>query len=197
MRLPMNNFLQIAHGLDLMPLRIALARRPQLWHEDTFLRHYPQGPFGEVESVMLRFPKKLEVKDEAQLALYKANMLPGHDQHESIDYPAYQALPEARSAVMFVFGLCGGTRLGRVMLNKIKPGGRIFRHADTPEHTSYYSRFHVVLDSAPGVRFLCGDEEVYMAPGEAWYFRNSEEHEVINNSDVERIHLVIDAHCPP
>jgi hypothetical protein len=31
-----------------------------------------------------------------------------------------------------------------------------------------------------------------MAPGETWWFQNAVEHEVINNSPIERIHLVID-----
>jgi Aspartyl/Asparaginyl beta-hydroxylase len=196
----MKNFLKLMYGMDALPLQLAIARRPELWAEDTFLRRYPQGPFGEVESIMLRFPEKV-VFDESdpeaakKLELYKLNRLPGFDQHESIDYPAYAKLPEARGLVMTVFGLVAGTRLGRVMVNKIKPGGRIFRHADTPVHTDYYSRFHVCLQSAPGVRFLAGDEETYMAPGEAWWFDNSQEHEVINNSNVDRIHLVIDAKC--
>lgn len=190
----MKNFVKLMYGMDGLPLQLAIARRPELWKVDTYLRDYPQGPFGEIESIMLRFPEKRVVEQEQELADYKAGK---HlfDQHENIDYPAYKTLPEARGLVMTIFGLVGGERLGRVMLNKIAPGGRIFRHADTKEHTDYYSRFHVVLQSAPGVRFLCGDEEVYMAPGEAYWFRNAEEHEVINDSQVDRIHLVMDARC--
>lgn len=196
----MKNFQRIAENLDLTPLRIAIARQPELWAEDTFLRHYPQGPFGMVESIMLRFPQKVvfDEKDPRaakKLELYKQNKLPGFDQHESIAYPSLLKLPEARPLFMFIFGLAGGTRLGRVMVNKIKPGGRIFRHADNPEHVAYWTRFHIAINSQPGVRFLCGDEEVYMAPGEAWWFRNAEEHEVINDSADDRIHMVVDVRC--
>jgi len=191
----MKNFMRLSQGLDTTPLLLAIMRRPELWTEDTFLRHYPQGPFGEVESIMLRFPEKVVFDGEdaeEKLALYKANRLPGFDQHESIDYPAYKALPEARPLVMSLMHYVGGERLGRVMVNKISPGGRIFPHADTPEHADYYSRFHIVLKSASGVMFRCGDERAYFEPGSAFWFNNKLEHEVINDSDDDRIHLVMD-----
>jgi hypothetical protein len=190
----MKHFLKIAEGVIVTPLMLAIARRPELWKADTYLRDYAKGPFGEVESIMLRFPEKRVFEQEAELEAYKRGESK-FDQHESIDYPAYAMLPEARPLIMGIFNTVAGERLGRAMVNKIKPGGRIFPHADTPEHVRYYSRFHLVLQSAPGVRFICGDEENYMATGEVWWFRNAEVHEVINNTDVDRIHLVMDARC--
>lgn len=184
----MQNFMRLATGLDVLPLVLAYKRRPDLWREDTYLRDYPQGPFGEIESIMLRFPVKRVVETEAELA--DANSR--YDQHENIDYPAYKLLPDARNLIMPLMTRVGGERLGRCMVNKIMPGGRIFPHADTPAHAEYYSRFHIVLESAPGVVFRCGDEQAYMAPGEAWWFNNALEHEVINNSGQERVHLIVD-----
>lgn len=192
----MRNFLRIASGVNVTPLMLAIARRPALWTEDTFLRHYPQGPFGEVDSIMLRFPVKQTDLTDEQIEQYKQNLLPGFDQHESIDYPPYAILPEARQIVMQVFAAVGGERLGRVMINRIAPGGRIFPHADTPEHVKYYSRFHVVLQSKPGVFFRAGHEEAYWEPGAVFWFDNSLEHEIRNNSDADRIHLVMDCRCP-
>ncbi|MEJ0004376.1 MAG: aspartyl/asparaginyl beta-hydroxylase domain-containing protein [Pararobbsia sp.] len=191
----MKNFLKIAEGVDQTPLLLAIHRRPDLWKEDTFLRHYPQGPFGETESIMLRFPRIADFsrdKTGKKVEKYRANLLPGYDQHESIDQPAYKVLTEARPIVMQLMARVGGERLGRVMINKIVPGGRIFPHPDTPVHADYYSRFHVVLMSAPGVNFRCGDETVYMGVGEVWWFNNKLEHEVVNNSGVDRIHMVVD-----
>lgn len=187
----MNHFLKLANNVDVMQLLLAIRRRPELWQEDTYLRDYPQGPFGEIESIMLRFPEKRVFEQEAEVEAYKRGE---HffDQHESIDYPAYKLLPEARPLVMNLMHFVGGERLGRVMINKIKPGGKIFPHADTPEHANYYSRFHIVLESYPGVVFCCADEQVYMATGEVWWFNNKLEHEVINNSAGDRIHMVID-----
>ena len=93
---------------------------------------------------------------------------------------------------MSLMSYVGGERLGRVMINKIAPGGRVFPHADTPVHANYWDRFHVVLESQPGVDFRCGDEHVYMEPGSVWWFQNAIEHEVVNKSPGDRIHLIVD-----
>lgn len=184
----MNNFQRITGGIDIMPLLLAIKRRPDLWKEDTYLRDYPQGPFNQIESIMLRFPVKSVHETEEELQNHQST----YDQHESVDYPAYKLLPEARLLVMNLMAYVGGERLGRVMINKIAPGGAIFPHVDTKSHTDYYSRFHLVLQSQPGVTFRAGDESVYMATGEAWWFDNSQEHEVINNSADDRIHMIVD-----
>lgn len=184
----MRNFLRLAQGVDVMPLLHALARNPQLWHEDTYIRNYPQGPFGEIDSIMLRFPEKALVDSVAAQEAFLAE----HDQHESIDYPAYASLPEARPLIMNLMNYVGGTRLGRCLLNRITPGGRIFPHADSKPHCEYYERYHIVLQALPGVGFRCGDESVSMLTGEIWWFNNADEHEVVNNSGEERIHLIVD-----
>lgn len=184
----MRNFQQIAMNVDVLPLLLAIKRRPELWKEDTYLRDYPQGPFKQVESIMLRFPVKGVYETEAELK----DHLSKYDQHENIDYPAYKILTEARVLVMSLMTRVGGERLGRVMINKIVPGGVIFPHADTPAHAEYYSRFHIVLQSQPGVVFKCADEQVYMPVGTCWWFNNKEVHEVINNSAEDRIHMIVD-----
>lgn len=191
----MRNFMRLATGVNVTPLMLAIARRPELWAEDSFLRNYPQGPFGEVESIMLRFPVVATGLTDEEIALYKQNKLPGYDQHESVDQPAYAKLHEARSLVMNVFAAVAGERLGRVMINKIAPGGHIFPHADTPEHCNYYRRFHVVLQSAEGVEFRCDKETTYWETGSVFWFNNKLEHEIHNHSDADRIHMIIDARC--
>jgi len=187
----MRNFLKIGQGTDVMPLLASIARKPELWTADTYLRDYPQGPFGEVDSIILRFPVKSVKQTEEEVAKHFSD----YDQHECIDQPAYAELPEARPLIMGLMAYVGGTRLGRVMINRIKPGGVIFPHKDTPVHAEYWSRHHLVLQAEPGVVFRCEDESVFMRPGETWYFDNAKEHDVTNNSATDRISMVIDVRC--
>lgn len=187
----MRNFMRLAQNAAVAPLLLALHRFEKsrgIWREDTYLRDYPQGPFGDVESVILRFPPRSVHETEEALKDHLSNI----DQHENVDQEAFKLLPEARPLVFGVMAAVQGERLGRVMINKLRPGGRIYRHADTPEHAAYWDRHHIVLQSGPGVAFMCGDEQVYMAPGDIWWFDNSQEHEVINNSADDRIHMIID-----
>lgn len=182
----MKHFMRLA-VVDTAKLMLAIRRRPELWQEDTYLRDYPQGPFGETETIMLRFPVK-RVLEQEELA--RANEL--FDQHENIDYPAYKILHEARPMVMNLFAAVAGERLGRVMINKICPGGRIFPHADTPEHCDYYTRFHIVLHGLPGCMIRCDDERMDMRTGDVFWFNNKLEHEVVNNSCDDRVSMVVD-----
>jgi hypothetical protein len=159
-----------------------------IWKSDTYLRDYPQGPFGDCESIILRFPPRSVFETEEELKKHQLTF----DQHECVDQEVFKMLPEARPLIFGVMAFAQGERLGRVIINKIKPGGKIYPHADTAAHAEYYDRFHVVLKSQPGVIFRAGEEEIYMPIGSAWWFDNSQEHEVINNSCDDRIHMVID-----
>lgn len=192
----MKNFHLITTGVDVTAVMVKLAHHPEFWHADTYLRTYPQGPFGEVDSIICRFPPRTVAETQAKAEELKAD--PYYDQHECVDLPIFDKLPEVRRVVMAMFTAVGGVRLGRVMINRIQPGGCITKHADTLDHANYWHRHHLVLQSAPGVIFNAGDESVYMAPGEFWYFNNGKDpdrpaHEVLNGSAVERIHLVMDA----
>jgi len=188
----MRNFLKIAEGLNVTPLLNALYRKQDLWKADDFLRKFPQGPFGETDTVYLRFQDHVKVENDEELALYQQNKLAGHDLHECPWRPEINELPEARNHIMALMQSMGATRLGRCMINRIKPGGRIFPHADSKWHAEYWDRYHLVIQSEPGNVFRCGDEQVWMRPGELWWFQNALEHEVTNNSAEDRIHLVMD-----
>lgn len=181
----MRNFLRIASGINVTPLLLALARRPELWNQHTLRTTHPQSPHTQVDDIWLRFNALPPEGEEAKVV----------DEHESLDYPAYATLPEARQLVMGIFASVAGERLGRVLITRLPPGGHIAPHVDGGSHASYYERHHLVLQSNPDSLFRAGDEAVSMAAGELWWFDNSKEHEVFNHGKDDRIHLIIDARC--
>jgi hypothetical protein len=178
----LKNFLKLAQGINMTPLMVQIQRQPELWKADTYLRDYPQGPFEDVETIFLRFPPCSVSELERST----------RDQHECVWMDGALHLPSARGLIFSLMGTVEGERLGRVMLNKIRPGGRIFPHADTPVHANYWDRFHYVVKSQPGVVFRCGEEQAQMTTGDVWWFQNAIEHAVTNNSADDRIHLIID-----
>lgn len=187
----MRNFYKCGSDLQVQHLMLALHRLNKssgIWKEDTYLRKFPQGPFGDVDSVILRFPTRTTAETEEALA----GELKNFDQHECHDTEAFKKLPEARPLIFALMNFAQGERLGRVIINRIHPGGQISRHTDTEAHAAYYDRFHVVLKASPGVTFRCGGEELQARTGDAFWFDNSQEHEVINNSGDDRVHLVVD-----
>lgn len=178
----MKNFFRLAAGLNMSPLMAQIVRQPDLWKADTYLRDYPQGPFEDVETIFLRFPPASVSELEQQ----------GRDPHECVWMDGAVHLHAWRPLVFNLMATVEGERLGRVMINKIRPGGVIYPHADTPLHCAYYSRYHYVVHSQPGVVFRCGQEVAGMQTGEAWWFNNALEHEVCNNSTDDRLHLIVD-----
>lgn len=188
----MKNFQIVGNNLDVIPLLLAIKQQPDLWKEDTYLRNYPQGPFGDVESIILRFPVRKVCASAEEMEEY----MKGQDQHENYDMPVYATLPQARPLVMWLLARVQGERLGRVIINKLRPGGMITAHKDSKPHTDYYSRFHIPLQSGPGAIIRAGDETLHMPVGSAWWFNNAEQHEVMNNSADDRIHLIVDVRTP-
>lgn len=177
----MKNFQAIGQA-DVLPLLHQIQRQPELWKADTYLRDYPQGPFGDTETIFVRFPPASVTELERST----------RDQHECIWMDGAIHLPAAMPIVRQIVGRVEGERIGRVMINKLRPGGRVYPHADTPAHAEYWDRYHVVLQSEKGCTFRCGDETVHMPVGQVWWFQNAIEHEVINASPVDRIHMIVD-----
>ena len=175
----MKNFQQIATNLDVLPLLLAVRRQPELWGKDRVRAEFDQSPHREVDDILLRFSDTAAADIGDELICNNTE--------------AMRALPQARPLIYWLMARVEGDLLGRVMITKLPPGGRIYPHADVlGKYANTMSRFHIPLQSGPGCMFRAGDEQVSMYPGEAWDFNAHAEHEVINNSADDRIHLIVD-----
>lgn len=184
----MKNFVRLGVLPDQETIQALGSIQADHWQADTYIRHFPQGPFGDTESIILRFPTRSV--HETQEAL--AEHLRHWDQHENYWLPIADELPLLKRLIFNLARNMEASRIGRCIVNKMQPGGRIYRHADSPDHAAYWSRHHIVLHAWSGNDFHCGDEVVNMLTNEIWWFNNLLEHEVHNNSNDYRIHLVVD-----
>ena len=190
----MRNFLKMGEGIDVYPLLYAIHRQPEVWNaHSTRKAHYRSIHIG-LDDITLRYNKFDQGGDYVEQVCSEI---------QCVNYPAFAQLPEAIPLVFQLMNRVQGEHLGRVLIAKMNPGTIIPTHNDIiPEATEafpnkiapalYYDRYHIVLKSNPGVIFKAGDEQVYMATGEVWWFDNTQEHEVINNSADDRIHLIVD-----
>lgn len=182
----MKNFQLVAQGVDVLPLLLAIKQKPHLWNQNTLRTTHANSPHTSVSDIWIRF-NDLEPYQQGGADI--AGVL---DQHESIWYPAAAELPQVRSLVFALMARVEGERLGRVLITSLEPGKRVDPHPDSGDHARYFERFHIVLQATPGMVFRCGDEQVQMKAGEAWWFQNQIEHEVVNNGSDDRIHLIVD-----
>lgn len=169
----------LSQTIDTRPLLAELEKYPNLWDQNNLRTTFENTPHSEVSDIWLRFNSM----DSTNIP----------DEKEAIDYAAYHMMPIFRKTVMAVLAYVGGERLGRVLITKLPPGGRITPHADQGGSPEYYERFHVPLQG--GGWFRCQEEVVRMKTGDLWWVQNLVEHEVLNDSNQDRLHLIIDARC--
>ncbi|OEK03953.1 aspartyl beta-hydroxylase [Roseivirga sp. 4D4] len=83
------------------------------------------------------------------------------------------------------------TKLLSVRLMKLTAGSEIKEHRDY-DLDEEDVRLHIPIQTNEDVHFYVNQKEVLMAEGECWYLRLSDPHRVMNNSEQDRIHLVMD-----
>lgn len=86
-----------------------------------------------------------------------------------------------------------GAVLGRTRLMRLSGHAEVSPHYDIHYYWRERMRIHVPIVTQPTVRFICGDEEVNMKPGECWIFDTWAKHRVINDAERSRVHLVVDS----
>lgn len=195
----MRNFLCVAKGIDVGPLLHSLMIQPELWNAHDTRTVHPMSVHRGVDDILLRYNQFWEGEDYVEKVCTELQM---------VNYPAWSALPLAQPFIWSLMTRVNGYHLGRVMISRLMPGHFIPTHSDRIDIVEedypdkippavYYERYHIPLQSDPGVIFHCEDEEVFMEPGSVWWFNNQKLHSVHNNSGRERLELIIDICVKP
>jgi hypothetical protein len=81
----------------------------------------------------------------------------------------------------------------RVRLLRLEPGAKIHEHVDLGDGWAMKKvRVHIPIVTHEKVFFFVDGQRVKMAPGELWYCDFTRPHRVHNQSDIGRVHLVLD-----
>jgi hypothetical protein len=87
--------------------------------------------------------------------------------------------------------MCEGVS-GRVLLLKLFAKKDVSEHTDSGEYLSAVRRFHIPIITNDLVSYTVNGETVNMKEGECWEINNQRPHSVLNDSDIDRVHLLID-----
>ncbi len=109
----------------------------------------------------------------------------------ALDTEHYDEMVEVYSAVQWLSQAMRSEQIGRVMVARLVSNGHVKPHCDGGAYYDFYDRFHICLSGA-GCYFRVGRETVKMLPGEVYWFRNNDEHEVWNDTDTPRDHVIVD-----
>jgi quercetin dioxygenase-like cupin family protein len=176
----MRNFLQIAAGLDVTPILHALALNPDLWNENDLRTKHPGTAHAEADDIWVFFN---QIPTDPAEVINDIAVQP---------YRAWEVLTPLRPMVLDLMRRVDGIQLGRVLVTRLAPGARITPHTDMGAPAEYFTRYQIALQSLPGAIFRVEDETANFRSGDAWWFNNQLEHEVVNNSADDRIVCIID-----
>lgn len=172
--------------VDVSLLNKQIDAHPELWNRYTLRTQlYEDSPHREVDDIFLRYRDFSEFDEDDPEAFAGP--------HESVWYAASFYLPAVGSIVRDI--LPGGSELGGVLITRIPPGKQVYPHNDAGHwHSEYYrDKYLVLLESAPGQQF-CFENEIHEGrAGEVFKFNNLVPHWVVNDSDTNRVSLIIAA----
>lgn len=80
----------------------------------------------------------------------------------------------------------------RILLANLEAGGRIAMHRDHGPTYERTHRVHVPVITDPAVRFYIDGDNYFLDAGEAYEINNLLPHGVANDSESDRVHLIID-----
>lgn len=182
-RTPMKHFLKVMERIDVRSLSDQLDLHPELWDQNRTRKEVPGSAHTEMSDIWVRF--NADHSDPLRMS----------DPHIPVWYPAWEALPALKPIIFDLMAKVRGEMLGGVLITRVPSGAGIEPHRDKSWHVDYYDKFYLSVRSAPGAIFGCNHDGVREllnpVPGEIWRFDNRKLHWVQNDSDRERITVII------
>jgi len=86
----------------------------------------------------------------------------------------------------------GKGKIVRCILVKLKKNSEIPTHIDGGDSLMTCHRHHIAVITNDKVLFNVDNEIKNLKPGEIWEINNFKQHRVDNNSDIDRIHIIVD-----
>jgi quercetin dioxygenase-like cupin family protein len=173
---------QLGFILDVAPLRAQLDAHPELWGQQSARK---MGAHHQMTDIWARYRDP-----DVYRAQYGDDMSHFCDEHESVWLPPADLLPSTKIFGNW-FARWGASDLGGVLLTKLAPGGVIDWHEDSGWHAEVHNKFYVAVKNPKGAVFEWKDRVVKAKDGEVYQFRNDIPHRVVNDSDEERIAMII------
>ncbi len=169
-----NNVLLLHSDIDVKPIIKKLAQIPEdAWGQSD--REHQFEVHQQTQALLLIY--------DDDFRHYNPTYLDNYSQFEDELKPLLDFIAENYQHDGFVV---------RLIFARLQAHGTIPRHADREYSLLKCHRIHVPIISNDDVFFTVGGEQKVMRPGEMWEINNATFHAVDNQSDEDRIHMIID-----
>ncbi len=166
----------LTEGVDVSAMQQALAAHPELWNQNTGRTESTDSPHHGLDDIWVRYADPATMHEDGS--------------HDSVWYPCADILP-VRDLVFPLMSAVRGERLGGVLITRIKPGQICKPHTDPGWHARYYSKLAVQIEAAPEQCFHFENASLVTKPGDVFAFDNSFTHWVTNDSQSDRITMIV------
>lgn len=177
----------IEKGIDVKPFLREIENNAELWFLDTS-RQDKIAVQRETHAIALRCHGETAGED-SRIRRAKPLGYHGRPTPDSARFPLTSEYVDQLARSM-------SATMGRCVLARLEPNGTVYPHADDGLYWLLRDRYHLTLKSVKGSRFNVGGEEVVMQEGELWWFDHTATHEAFNDSDEERVHIILDVMSP-
>jgi hypothetical protein len=182
----MPHFHKIGTGCNVAPLVAQIGEHPELWNQHNVRKVSAGSPHAEMDDIWLRYNR---------YERFCGDRSTFNDEHVPVWYPAARVLTAARPILFGIMAAVQGEMLCGVFITRIPPGGKILRHIDRGWHAEATDKFYVALKSPAGSAFHCDHdgeaESIYPEIGDIHMFDNRKLHWVTNDSDHEKMTLIV------
>lgn len=169
---------KIAGGINVQPMRDALAANAHLWNQRPERTEHPDSPHHGLDDIWCRFADPGTVQADTGA-------------HTSVWYPPADLLP-VRDLVFPLMTMMRGEQLGGVLITRIPAGAECRPHVDPGWHAHHYDKFAIQIDADPETQaFHFDGHALRSAPGDCFWFDNHFTHWVTNEGTQDRITLIV------
>lgn len=175
----MRNISFLDATFDVDPLRTQLEANPHLWDKYRWRTEHARSPHREVSDIWVRYNAIENIGPHF------------NDPHESVWYPVAENLPAVISLVDQLICVVQGQQLGGVLITRIPSGKQVYPHIDGGWHALHYEKFAIQVAGTEEQAFCFEREELRALSGQSYWFNNQSSHWVRNDSDEDRITLII------
>jgi len=169
--------------LDVAALKGALTLMPEEFGKYPQRGEFEGSPHSEMKDIWVRY-------NNVEPYLKSGDFSTFGDEHDSIWYDIADRLP-VKNLLFEIMKEVDGERLGGVLITKLSPGGKIKPHTDAGWHASYYDKYYIPIQNKKGSVFGFEDGIITPEEGDVWWFNNSVRHWVENNTDEDRIAMIV------
>lgn len=155
---------------------------PAVWNRTPFRTALSESPHRETSDIVVRYNP---------LSNFHGDMRAFNAEHIAEWYPVIDLIPEARRLATQIATDHESRQLGMVLITCIPPGKQVYPHIDVGWHARHYEKFALQVKGDEHQAFHFENEQLITQDGDLFWFDNSKPHWVTNDSDRERITMIV------